>query len=270
MVPEVATLAGSGGGEGKNATFAYSVGHSGGNNSTGFPARFYNGLLIEPNAIVGQTGRGIYATGDITGTASQYPYGPVQTDGTWLHGIDHTKAVYQDNSAETLAVGQAQRWITGPTTAPTGAATITGTGSGANISLALVPAGLGAVSVGTATSSGTQVNVNGAVTTKPGLSLYSGGSQRWAISLDPFPESGGNAGSNLALYNYADNGANIGNPMSILRGSGAIFIANCFGVWGTAPPATKPVISGAKGGNTALASVIALLVAYGLGSDSST
>jgi len=148
LVPETNTFGGTGGGEGKNATFAISIGRSGGSNSTGFPAKWYNGLLIEPNSIVGQTGRAFYATGDITGTASQYPYGPMQTEGTWLHGIDHTKATYVDGRAETLLVGQSLGWIVGPTTAPTAVATIAGSGSGANASLTLTAAGTGSVILG--------------------------------------------------------------------------------------------------------------------------
>jgi nitrous oxidase accessory protein NosD len=42
------------------------------------------------------------------------------------------------------------------------------------------------------------------------------------------------------------------------------------GVWGHAIPATQPAFTGAKGGNTALASVIAVLAAYGIGTDSTS
>jgi hypothetical protein len=147
MVPEAVTFGGTGGGEGKNATFGYSVSRSAANNSTGFPVKFYNGYLIEPNSVAGLTGRGIYATGDITGTASQYPYGPLQLDGTWLHGIDHTRAVYTDSNAETLLVGQRLAWIVGATGAATATATIGASGSGANASLTLTTAGTGTVNL---------------------------------------------------------------------------------------------------------------------------
>jgi hypothetical protein len=130
FVPAVDTFGGSGGGEGKNATFALSVTHCSVANSTGTKPAFYNGLLIEPNGIVGQTGRAIYMTGDITGTAALYPYGPMQLDGTWLHGIDHTLAVYADGNADVMAKGQALAWISGTTTAPTAKASITGMANG--------------------------------------------------------------------------------------------------------------------------------------------
>jgi hypothetical protein len=119
MVAENAVSGATTGGEGKNATFAFTVSPSGGPNSTGFPTKFYNCFLVEPNAAVGQTGRAIYVTGDITGTVSQYPYGPMQADGTWLHGIDHTRAVYTDTNATTLLAGQGVAWLTGTTGTPT-------------------------------------------------------------------------------------------------------------------------------------------------------
>ena len=52
--------------------------------------------------------------------------------------------------------------------------------------------------------------------------------------------------------------------------TGATRISAGLGVWGHAPPGTQPTFSGAKGGNTALASVIAALVAAGIGLDSTT
>ena len=86
---------------------------------TGFPLKFYNGFLIEPNGIAGLTGRGAYFTGDITGVSSQYPYGPFQAEGTWLHGFDHTLAVYADTNAQTMLAGQGVAWLTGTTGTPT-------------------------------------------------------------------------------------------------------------------------------------------------------
>ena len=147
LVPEVVTFAGTGGGEGKNATYGLAFSRSGGTNSTGFSAKFYNAVMIEPNSTVGLTGRGIYATGDITAVASQIPYGPLQTDGTWLHGFDHTLATYQDNHASIMHPGQAIAWLVGTTASPTATATITGSGSGANASIVLAPAGTGTVHI---------------------------------------------------------------------------------------------------------------------------
>ena len=52
--------------------------------------------------------------------------------------------------------------------------------------------------------------------------------------------------------------------------SGNAHISSGLGVFGATPPATKPSFTGAKGGNTALASVIAILAAAGFGADTTT
>jgi hypothetical protein len=52
--------------------------------------------------------------------------------------------------------------------------------------------------------------------------------------------------------------------------TGAGRISAGLGVWGRTPPAAQPSFTGAKGGNTALASVIAALVAAGIGIDTTT
>jgi hypothetical protein len=188
-VPEVHTFGGTGGGEGKNATYAYSVARSADPNSTGFPAKFYTAFLAEPNCVVGQTGRAIYTTGDITGTPSQYPYGPMQTDGTWLHGIDHTKASYIDGAAQTMALGQALRWIAGPTTAPTSVATILASTQG----LILAPASGGTAYIGQ--GSGTQsLTINGAGGQQNGINWQVASNTRWRLITD--------GSDNLNLYAY--------------------------------------------------------------------
>jgi hypothetical protein len=146
FVPEKNVASGTGG-EGKNVGFAFSVAHSGEANSTGFPVKTYIAFNVEPNASVGQTGRAFYASGDITGVASQYPYGPFQTEGTWLHGVDTTLATFTDARAMTMLAGQGLAWITGTTGTPTGAASIAGSGSGADLSITLTPAGTGVVTV---------------------------------------------------------------------------------------------------------------------------
>ena len=43
-----------------------------------------------------------------------------------------------------------------------------------------------------------------------------------------------------------------------------------FGAFGSTPPDTKPAVTGAKGGNAALASLLTALVALGLVTDSTT
>lgn len=253
VVPEVQTFGVAGGGEGKNATYGYTVCHSSGTNSTGYQAKFYNCFLVEANAAVGQTGRAIYVTGDITGDSTQYPYGPLQTDGTWLHGIDHTKSTYGDGASQTMATGQAMRWITGATTAPTAAATITGTGSGANISLALATAGTGTVTTNASVSitAGTLTVPSGSITTGSsttagGLVLngptgvaktligQTGGLPRWQFGVTNDAESTSDLGSNFAFYCYHDNGTFIGTPVTINRANSAVGLTGALTVGGGA------------------------------------
>jgi hypothetical protein len=80
----------------------------------------------------------------------------------------------------------------------------------------------GWINAGTATTSGSKIYVNSAVTTAPGFSWYSAGSQRWFLALDAFAESGSNAGSNLALYNYSDTGAFLGAVCTFRRTDGQL------------------------------------------------
>ncbi len=118
-MPELASFDPIAGGEGTSVTYGFSTAAGGGANSHGVVPRFYNNYLVEPNSTVGQTGRAIYVTGDITTVPAAFPYGPMQTDGIWLHGFDHTLAVYQDNNAQVMKAGQGVAWLTGTTGTPT-------------------------------------------------------------------------------------------------------------------------------------------------------
>jgi hypothetical protein len=268
MVAESQTFGGTGGGEGKNATYAYSVARSANNNSTGFPAKFYACFLAEPNSIAGLTGRALYATGDITGVSSQYPYGPLQTDGTWLHGIDHTLAVYGDTHAEKLAITQKIGWIVGTTAAPTAIATIGAFGSGAAANLQLLPASGSSVQIGDGT--GIQsLNINGAAGVNTGVNWYTAGNPRWRMVLD--------ASNNLNLYGYNASGGFIGAALRFDTGASLIVEAQApliasagFGVFAAAQVTTRPTVTGAKGSNAALASLLSALAAYGLITDSTS
>jgi hypothetical protein len=255
VAAEVNTFGGTGGGEGKNATFAYTVANSNATNSTGFPAKFYNGLMIEPDSIVGLTGRGIYATGDITSTASQRPYGPMQLDGTWLHGIDHTLATYMDGAAQTMLAGQALRWITGTTASPTATTTLNGSAAQLTASVPIV--------VGSGT--GTQfVALNGATGQPNGIYWQANGSNRWRLNTD--------ATDNLFLYAYNSSGTFVGSVLAIASTLFQVQVDCYLGRVGFngATPGAKPTVTGAKGSNAALASLLTALASYGLITDSST
>jgi hypothetical protein len=55
-----------------------------------------------------------------------------------------------------------------------------------------------------------------------------------------------------------------------LSGVGALSLTSGIGAFGTAAVTTKPTVSGAKGSNAALASLMTALAAYGLVTDSTT
>jgi hypothetical protein len=206
MVPESISFGASGGGEGKNATFAYAVSSSGAANSTGEKVRWYNGLLISPNAIVGQTGRGIYMAGDVTGTAARYPFGPMGMTGTWLHGIDHTAATYADNHAETFKTGQGLAWVYGTAASPSITASITGSSNGVDASLTLMTVADGSVILGDGTGDRT-LTFNGAASSSSGLKWLDNGVMRWAFIKQ--------ASGNLGLFSYNSSGAFIGQALSV-------------------------------------------------------
>ncbi len=49
-----------------------------------------------------------------------------------------------------------------------------------------------------------------------------------------------------------------------------LYLSGGFGAWGTVPPTSKPSVTGSRGGNVALASLITALASYGLITDSTT
>jgi hypothetical protein len=122
-------------------------------------------------------------------------------------------------------------------------------------------------------------------------------SNRWQLFANATAEGGSNAGSDLDLWNFTDTGTVLNNPLfRITRSTGAMsynaaFTANGTGtgltvtnnatVGGTlrvngnsgfnnTAPIARPTVTGAKGGNAALTSLLTALAAYGLITDSST
>lgn len=63
---------------------------------------------------------------------------------------------------------------------------------------------------------------NGNDSVNKGIVWRTSGSFRFVLMTDPDQESGGNTGSNLTLYRYADNGSFIGNVFRINRATGIV------------------------------------------------
>ena len=67
-----------------------------------------------------------------------------------------------------------------------------------------------------------QVSVNTSAGTGAFYGANTGLTARWAWGRDGVAETGLNAGSNWALFRYADNGSLLGTPISISRATGAV------------------------------------------------
>ena len=141
VVAEASVFGDPGGGEGKNALYGYTAAKSASVNSTGLPVKLYNDFLCEPNSEASMTGRCLYATGDITGIPSQIPFSPVQVDGSWLHGLDTTKASLSDNLALRMRPGQSLGFVSEDEKV----AMLTSEAVNGGISLTLAPSGPGKV-----------------------------------------------------------------------------------------------------------------------------
>lgn len=110
--------------------------------------------------------------------------------------------------------------------------------------------------------------------------LYtSAGLARWGFVVNNAAESGASAGSNFYIFAYDDTGTFVDTPLGIIRASGGAIT-----IGGTSRPTTftgnvgfnnttaiaKPTITGSRGGNAALASLLTALANYGLITDSTT
>lgn len=135
----------------------------------------------------------------------------------------------------------------------------------------IVPAsGAGGLNV-RATASGSNASIG----------FLTGSLFRWAIIKNTTAESGANAGSDLVISSFTDAGGVLATPVTITRSTGtittsgsvvvgsALRVQGNVGFYATAPVA-KPTVTGSRGGNAALASLLTALAGQGLLTDSST
>lgn len=73
----------------------------------------------------------------------------------------------------------------------------------------------------------------------------------------------------MSLVHYSDAGGSLGSALTITRSSGAVVIGGPVGFNGVVAPA-RPAITGSRGGNAAVASLITQLASTGLITDSTT
>lgn len=143
VVPEATDLSGGTGVTGRNAAFGYCTAASSFVNDLGFRVKFYNGLMIEKDSI-GPDGRGVLASGDSSGVASQLPMYGLEIDQRWAQGINTTAATFTSSIAINLGNGHVFTWGgTGPSligSQTTGLLRIASSGAGA---IAMIPGGAG-------------------------------------------------------------------------------------------------------------------------------
>lgn len=266
----------------------------------GIPAQMWNGLLFEANAICGD-GYGVYASGNNTGTAARDPKAFLGLAQTWKVGLDLSSATFSDSDkAVVLKSGHKVQFGTGlyPSTISGNSATATLSFSieGAE-ALRLTRGGVSAVNylnIANA-SAGGQVNLTpaGSDTAIP-LGLRSKGTDPIYLQPNSLTTLRVEAVSSQVNYWFAYGGATGNGPTLIPLGSDANIPANLQGR-GTGPvrlldgsagtkvevnttgigfhaatPIAKPTVTGSRGGNAALASLLTALADYGLITDSTT
>jgi hypothetical protein len=88
----------------------------------------------------------------------------------------------------------------------------------------------GALTIGLGTATTNLVFSKGSSTQSNNIQGKIGNLTRWVMSLgDSDPESGADAGSNLTIYNYHDDGSYIGNILKIIRKSGGVIMSGATG-----------------------------------------
>lgn len=119
--------------------------------------------------------------------------------------------------------------------------------------------------------------VSGEAETERYVRFQTDGEDRWVVGANPNAESGSDAGSDLVVARYADDGTWIDNPLDISRSGGGVTVGGLWvrsGGWiqnfERIEPETIPEVTGAADGNAALASLLTALESLGLIVDSST
>jgi len=107
-----------------------------------------------------------------------------------------------------------------------------------------------------------------------GLQVRTAGTARFQIVKGGASEAGGNSGSDLYIDRLDDTGTYLGSPLIITRATGltaltSLAVSGNVGFYGTAAQA-KQTVTGSKGANAALTSLLSKLAAIGLITDSST
>lgn len=124
--------------------------------------------------------------------------------------------------------------------------------------------------VGSSGVSGISVRLSAAAASSRAVQFETDSTARWLVKADGAAESGSNNGSNLVFEPMSDAGTSLGAAVTIIRATQGFRHENKpLGFFGNTPVA-KPTVSGAKGGNAALGSLITALTSLGLITDSTS
>ena len=212
-----------------------------------------DGQLLSWAGISGALGANVFAVNHTGGSALLL-----------LNAADPGGALsLQINGTEVIGANASGATVTG-TALVTGAAHIAG---GARLDG-------GNTTVGNATQPNPALAIQGAAAGQRMLQFLSGSAVRWTVEANATGEGGSDAGSDFVIISSHDNGSAFQTPFKITRSTGAIqtqaLSCTTFGLSSGGGQAGRQIVTGAKGGNAALASLLTALAAFGLITDSTS
>lgn len=121
-----------------------------------------------------------------------------------------------------------------------------------------------------------RLTLNGAVSQNKRIEWATAGVTKWRMYTNGTESGVGDAGMNWNLEALTDAGVGIDTPITITRAAGGnmtvrrpLALTSTIG-FNNASPIAKPTVTGSRGGNAALASLMTALANYGLVTDSTT
>jgi hypothetical protein len=221
------------------------------------------GVLVHNNTAVnwnGSTG-GVFYNASVGGTLTNNTARGCSSP--LIGTCDATTVIYGNTDGTTSAVNLANVNVSGPAAF---SGTLTAQGGLQSWNGALF---------GYNGGGGIALTLNSAVGPTRGIKVQTNGLDRWLFGGDATVEGGSNAGSDFQIYRFNDAGSPVGAAVTVTRSSGRLNALFGLAVTGNAgfnntTPIAKPTVTGSKGANAALASLLTALAAYGLVTDSST
>ena len=126
--------------------------------------------------------------------------------------------------------------------------------------------------IGSSTGGAVSLYFQSLGTSQRAVQVMTGSTLRWAVAWTG-GESGSNSGTDFQIARYNDGGTLQDTPLQITRATGRTLISNLradlFGM-AISVPLGRQTITGSRGGNAALASLLTALAAFGLITDSTT